>query len=78
MDQLLVYLTQQNTQIALHEHFMKLPHVYIQIFSFCYNFPNVLENWGNNVLYLSPTFSITLPDGLYTLTSMNNRVLGGV
>lgn len=75
MDHMLVYFNESTTQVALHPHFMALEHVFCQIFSFCFNFPNVRSAWGNNVIYLSPTQTITLPDGLYTLTSMNNRVL---
>lgn len=54
---------------------MELEHVFCQVFSFCFNFPNARSAWGNNVIYLSPTQTITLSDGLYTLTSMNNWVL---
>lgn len=72
MDHLLVYFNEGTTQLALHPHFMELEHVFCQIFSFCFNFPNARSAWGNNVIYLSPTQTITLSDGLYTLTSMNN------
>ena len=78
MEHVSIYFgTQGGTQtnITPHQDLVNLPHVFPQTFSFRFNFPNIQAIWGNNKLYLSPLLFITLPDGLYTINSLNNNVL---
>jgi len=36
---------------------------------------NIRAKWGNTRLYLTTTFYVDIPDGLYTLDSLNKIVL---
>lgn len=75
MEHVTIALSEDSTQIALHPHFMEKPHVFPQTISFLNNMHNIRSVWGNTKLYLTPTFFITIPDGLYTVDSINKLIL---
>lgn len=72
MEHVTVVLNSSTTQILPHPDFIDIAHIQPQTFSIPYwNIHNITAAFGNNVIYLTPTFSVTLSDGLYTMESIN-------
>lgn len=66
--------TAKQSQCALSRQYEGYHLVAFHNISAYFSFNNISQEFGNNVLFYEPGFSIVIPDGCYSLTSLNKYI----
>ena len=70
--------THQSTRFQLENLFSKFKYVRFCYINFSVSYKNISSSLFNNKLYLSDTLTLTIPDGCYSISDINNSILNTI
>lgn len=70
--------THAKTRFQLENIFSKFKYTRLAYINFSVNYKNISSSLKNNILYLTNTLTLTIPDGTYSISDINNTILNTI
>lgn len=70
--------THKSTRFQLENIFSKFNYVRFSYINFSVTYKNISASLFNNKLYLTDTLILTIPDGCYSISDINNTILNSI